>query len=227
MLSYYKINMQSFTLFKKFATKIIVLLILSLSFFLSTVSARAVDEPAAVNQGEELNTSLDNELANCPEAIRNFIKLSNGTIRQKADGKVVIVNAYNIEPDGTYIVGKDPVTGDLIVNCGNGQGGQQLLVRVFVLLVIIIILVFVFAVARSAILIMTSAGDPEKFGAAVGSLQTSIFSLIGIIVSYMLIVFIMTGIVGIGRTEGTNYNLICGQRIVIQLTFESNPDTTC
>lgn len=131
---------------------------------------------------------------------------------------------------GTYIVGYEiDANGQqkpIYITCGNAQTvWEKLLTRVVVFITSIIGLVFTFSVGKSALMMMMAGENKDAFQQAVGGLKTSIFAVVGTLIAYQLIVFILTGVVGVGGTNNNGYNIICGNQLVFQLVFSKDDGT--
>ena len=188
-------------------TSIIFITILCFMFFLFSSKTSAAGR--ALTQ-EEKQSLVENELKDCPEQIKSQLLNNDG-------GEVSV--------EGTYVLSYDadgnPQT---YTGCSSIHDIEKLVLKVFTILNMIIGLVLTFAMARGGIMMMAANADPEKFETAVSSLKTSIGATVGTFFAYLLIIFILTGVLGIGTNDDKpEYNIICQQRLVFSLTFNTDP----
>jgi hypothetical protein len=124
--------------------------------------------------------------------------------------------------DGTYVVGKDNNGQPIFLSCADpGSALEKLGIRLITLITSVVGLVFGFSVSKSAIVMMISGANAEQFQAAVGGLKTGIFGVVGVLLSYQIIIFILVGFVGFGA-QGSKYNVICNNQLVFQLVFSDD-----
>lgn len=185
------------------------LFIFSLIFlpFLS-VHAGSNPDPATLNR-------LVQE-SDCPDMIKNtFAEIS---------AKSTDVSVFT----GTYYTARDVNTGEIFgISCSNAMKIQKILIRFVVILISLVGAILAFALGKSAILMITSFADPEKFQKAVASLRTAIIATIAVFFSYLTIVFIFVGLLGVGRVNGSSHpewNVFCQNRIVFTITFTQGDD---
>ena len=231
MLSYISKNMQFSNKksgFLKTSLKFIFLLSIMLSFPLITFSSvkafqgseQSIDPhltitPIPQTNGSTNGNNLPINLVNCPaQIIADYNQIQSQGNNQ---------NYYSLK--GTYIATQNGASSQTI-SCVNISDIQVIILRLFVLIIVVIALVFSFSVAKSAILMMTAFEDPEKYQTAIKSLIVSITALVGTFVSYILIIFIMTNLLGIGPASNSGLNLICNQRLIFSIVI-SNNNTGC
>ncbi len=201
------------------ALKIIVLFVLMFSFTGLFSSTNAVVVGADSNGQSSQATPAQIEailnVSDCPETLKNTFA---GLVASGVDIKSLT---------GTYYVATDEATGEIIgLTCGSTAKFQKLIIRLFVIIISLVGFVLAFGIGRSAIMMITAFDDQEKFQAAVKSLTTSISAIVGVFFGYILLVFLLVGVLGIGTTTGANkeWNIFCQNRIVFSLTFESGVD---
>jgi hypothetical protein len=131
-------------------------------------------------------------------------------------------------PESSRIVGykADGVT-PIYAECPNPrQASERIIASLVVYLIMIIGLVLTFSIAKSAILMVTAFDNQEQFQTAVKSLVTSVTAVVGVFFSYIIVVFIMVGLLGVGYGGQKNeWDLVCQHRIMFTLTFGNGDGT--
>ncbi len=147
----------------------------------------------------------------CPQAVlQNAIHLGED-------------NSYFVEGEGTYIVGKDETTGQYItLKCNQLSDLETFALKAVVILTSIVGLVLMFSVGKSAILIMLAFGDAEKLQAQIKSIITALVATVGVFIGYLVLVFVLVGFFGVGTSKNHEWNVICQNRIMFNLTFSDS-----
>ncbi len=153
-------------------------------------------------------TVLTDEFKECPQTIQDYYTEKEGD--------------STINSRGTYIVTDDKAGNVTFLKCGNLNGFQKLIAKVFMFIYLIIGVVLMISIGKSAISIMLSGKDGDNVAEEAKSIQTSILAVIGVFASYLIIVFIMTGLLGLGGGAG-KYNIVCQNQIMFRLTFDRDP----
>lgn len=201
-----------FTSQAKGLTKILfAILLFAISIFSAGMfaSTHAAQRPLS---DEEKTRLLEGNFKNCPESLKQ--ELMDDT------------NTYYV--DGTYIISRDQ-DGNVTeyLNCNSIADIEKLFVKIFGFITSIVGSVFAFGVGKSGVLMMTAGNDSDKFETSLSSLKTSIGSTMGVFFSYIVLTFILTGILGVGTNKKNEWNILCQQRIVIDLTVaDSTPSCT-
>lgn len=157
------------------------------------------------------NPNID--LSNCPEPVKRHIEtvlFTNGV----DDGLKAL--------EGTYVVGRDSRGNPIFRGCSNpAEGIEKLMVKVVFYLTSAVGLVFTFAVVKSAAFMMIASDNAEKFQEATGGLTRATVALIGVFISYQVIVFVLVGLAGVGKGDPSRqYNIVCQNQIVFNIVFQ-------
>jgi len=174
--------------------------------FILGSNAKAAD-PGDTLTAEDIQAIQD---SNCPQSIKNLLNDAN------------LVGGFDdFQPSdvsGTFIQGRDE-NGKIIIKCATAGDAEKIFIRLIVLVITLVGGVFAFAIGKSAVLMILAFENQESFQEALKSLQTSIGYTIGVFFSYIIVVFILTGVLGLGTNKNHEWNVICGNRIVFQITF--------
>ena len=156
----------------------------------------------------DINSVLAN--SDCPEIIKSTF--------------VDIVQS-GATPDnlkGTYYVAYNDSSNEIIgLSCSSAAKIESMVIRIFVVIMSIVGLVFAYSIARSAILLITAFDDEEKFKAGIKGLQTGIIATVAIFFSYITLVFVLVGVLGLGNNRKSEWDIFCQNKIVFSVTFES------
>ncbi len=172
-------------------------------------------------QAEEIARRIYN--SDCPDVIKNmYITLDdygNPTLRPEVSVGVngSVVYGYQLDSSGNP-------TNPVVISCASASTLQKIIVRIVMMIYAIVGLVLAFAVGKAAILLITVGDNGEQRQSAVRGLITSIIATIGLLFAYPLLVFLLVGVLGFGvaNTERKEYNFICQNTIVFNLTFDRN-----
>ncbi|BDQ05080.1 MAG: hypothetical protein KatS3mg084_0598 [Candidatus Dojkabacteria bacterium] len=172
-------------------------------------------------QAEEIARRIYN--SGCPDVIKNiYITLDgygNPTLRPEVSVGVngSVVYGYQLDSAGNPI---NPV----VISCASASTLQKIIVRIVMILYAIVGLVLAFSIGKAAVLIMTAGDNTDKRQTAVKGLVASIVSTFGFLFAYPVLVFFLVGVLGFGvaNTERKEYNFICQNTIVFNLTFDRN-----
>uniref|UniRef100_A0A7C5YUS6 Uncharacterized protein n=1 Tax=candidate division CPR3 bacterium TaxID=2268181 RepID=A0A7C5YUS6_UNCC3 len=93
------------------------------------------------------------------------------------------------------------------------SGLEEIALRLFTMLITVIGVIVLALIVKSAFMVMTAGGDPQKKGKGYKQLMYAILGFIGILASYGLIVFIAKWL---GLVEGP-LSFVEGGRIVFRL----------
>jgi hypothetical protein len=203
--------------YKKAFHVLFILVLLSVSFI--TVLPENVKAAPAVTGAPANTAELATIVANsdCPEAIKQaFLDIQSQ-------------NNFGTLPDvysGTYFIARDESTGQIVgLTCSSAKKIQAMIIRIFVIIMSLVGFVLSFAIGKSAVLMITAFDDQEKFQAAIKSLTTAIGATVGVFFSYIIIVFIFVGLLGVGRNAANpEWSVFCQNRIVFSITFARGED---
>jgi hypothetical protein len=172
-------------------------------------------------EGQELARRIAN--SGCPDVIKNmYITLDgwgNPTLRPEVAVGVhgSVVYGYQLDNSGNP-------TSPVVISCASASNLQKIIVRIIMILYAIVGLVLAFSIGKAAVLIMTAGDNTDQRQTAVKGLVASIVSTFGFLFAYPVLVFFLVGVLGFGvpDTERKEYNFICQNTIVFNLTFDRN-----
>jgi hypothetical protein len=187
--------------------------------FISSIATFNIVSSAGAPQisNAELQRLVDE--SDCPEGVkRTFTQ----TIQKNDFSELSADEVFS----GTYYLAKDQSTGEIIsISCSSAKKIQAVIIRIFVIIIMLVGLVLAFSIGKAAVMMITAFDDQEKFQTAVKSLTTSIAAVVGVFFSYIVIVFVVVGLLGVGRNSSRpEWNIFCQNRIVFTLTFTSGED---
>lgn len=189
-----------------------------LFFGFALISGNFLQKALALNGYEDFTREeLEYAIYQCPEVIQKRL------LDEQKDGTRIYYT------EGSVVMAKDPVTGrpTELVSCASLKDTEKLFVRLYSVVVSIVGLAFSFGAGKSAIMMMAAGTDSEVFENGAKSLKVSLGSLLGFFFIYIALTFILTGVLGVGTNKSGEWNLLCQQKIVFDLTFgDTKPQCT-
>ena len=190
-------------------------------FFLSfnSVHAQATQSANLTPTDPKDVAAVTQQIANssCPDPIKNLLIDMSKNPPVARSGVTFYLN-------GTFVVAKDANGQAVGLSCANANALQKLVVRFVMILFSLVGLAFAWGAGKSAVGMITSMGETEKFQESVKGFVNSIVYTIGLIFFYTVLVFVVVGVLGFGRVNTTRpeYNLFCQNRIVFNLAFDQS-----